>query len=198
MNKITPNSLFVNTVIINGIIPYFSYKILSNYTSNTIALSLSVCIPLLQNFYQIYKHKNIDFFGAFILFGTVLGMAAALLGGNEKFILIRESFVTFIIGMCFLMSLLFPKPLKLLLARSFIGNEDRYRRISQKQHRKPFIFVTLIWGIVLASEAMVKVYFVYLVSTSIFLLVSPLFTHGVIGLTSAWTYGYFQKTKKQK
>lgn len=198
MNKLSPKKSLASTILVNCLVPYALYTVLSNYTSNITALSASVCIPLVENIYQILKRKTIDPLGIFILFGTILGILAALIGGNEKLFLIRESIVTSIIGICFLISLLFSKPLILIFAKSFINDEERYRRVSQNKYQHVFRSVTLVWGLVLISEALIKVYLVYHLYTSTFLLVSPIFSYCTVGITAAWTFCIFRTFKKNQ
>ena len=126
----------------------------------------------------------------------MLGVIGALLGGSEKFILLRESLVTSVIGLCYLTSLLFPKPLILVFARDFVHGATSYQHISQSKYRHVFRLVTFIWGIVLTTEAAIKATLVFKLPTAAFLLVSPLLTYGSIGLTTGWTAWFFQNFKK--
>jgi len=198
MNLESPRNLFVSTVVINGLVPFLAYHVLADYMHGTAALTIAVCLPLGYNLYRFWRGKTVDPFGAFILFGVILGMVAALLGGSEKLILLRESLVTAVVGTSFLVSLLFPKPLILLFARRFVAEDAIYQHISQPQYRRFFRWPTLVWGVALTGEAAVKIYLVFILSTGAFLLVSPVITYGCITLTAAWTFWFFRNLKQKK
>ncbi len=70
------------------------------------ALSFATIIPLADTLYHLVKHKKLDVFAAFMATGFILSVLAVLLGGDPKLILLRESFVTGIMGLIFLGSLL--------------------------------------------------------------------------------------------
>ena len=116
------------SILINGFLPLIIYKILMNYFPNLTSLIIATIIPCIGNLYEILKDKKIDVYAMFILFGFIIGIIAVLLGGGEKFLLLRESFITGIMGMVFLISLLLKKPLIYYFAQRF-SNPDKNNKI---------------------------------------------------------------------
>ncbi|XLM21574.1 hypothetical protein MKD33_05940, partial [Chromobacterium piscinae] len=55
-----------------------------------------------------------------VLLGIALSLLAMLLGGGEKMLLLRESLLSGLFGVAFLLSLLLPRPLVFYLARATI------------------------------------------------------------------------------
>lgn len=191
-------SAFLSAVIINGLIPYLLYKILINYMTSVMALTITAFVPLVESIYSFYKRRSTDVYALFVLVGILLGILAVSLGGSEKLILIRESFVTSVVGMIFLVSLLFPKPLIYYFAKNFSpGEPDQHLKLAQPPYLKVFRFVTLVWGLILTGEAMIKVWLVFQVSVPTFLLVSPVLTNGAICLTMIWQFWYFRHKFKR-
>jgi hypothetical protein len=112
------------TVVINGVIPLVVYNVLLSYFSSIAALMMATAIPLLDNLYHVIKHRKADAFGLFMLIGFILSLIMLFLGGDEKLILLRESFVTAVMGLIFILSLFFSKPLIYHFAIRFTTNDD--------------------------------------------------------------------------
>ena len=93
--------------------------LLLGHVSNVMALTIATLIPMLETVIHFLKYRKWDVFAAFMLVGFVLGILAALIGGDERLILIRESFVTGILGFIFLGSLVTRRPLIYYFALRF-------------------------------------------------------------------------------
>ncbi|MGR5864723.1 VC0807 family protein [Bacillus cereus] len=121
----------------------------------------------------------------------VLSIIAVLIGGNERFILLRESYITGIMGSVFLVSLLFSKPLIFYFARRFSNNPQLdYKWEQSASMRRTFRVLTRVWGLTFLFEAMIKIVLVYSLSVETFLLVSTFITYSLIGLIILWTIHY--------
>lgn len=193
------------SIVINGLLPLVVYKILMNYFPSLTALIIATIIPCIGNIYEIVKDKRIDVYAMFILFGFVLGIIAVLLGGGEQFLLLRESFITSITGVVFLISLLFKKPLIYYFAQRFSGSNDANKADKstwEKRWEIPYFrfgirLMTFVWGVGLILEAVIKVILVYTLTVSEFLLVSSFVSYGIIALLIIWQvrYGKIFKNK---
>lgn len=195
----TRNQIIV-TLIVNIVFPYLAYRLLLPHTSNLVALSIASVIPLLDTLYSLVRTRKADAFSGFIFLGLVLGVIAVLLGGDERFILLRESYVTGILGVVFLGSLLFAsRPLIFHFAERFTGHDpqmnDKWQQLPL--YRRTFRVMTGVWGVSLLLEACLKVVLVYSMSVSAFLAVSSIFTYGIIGLTILWNISYVRRVKRR-
>ncbi|MCP3796699.1 VC0807 family protein [Paenibacillus sp. CH40] len=197
MNKSRNEIIF--TLIINILLPYLAYRLLIPHTSSLIALSIAALVPLCDSLYSLIRTRKADAFSGFIFLGLILGVVAVLLGGDERFILLRESYVTGIMGMVFLGSLFFGRPLIYYLAERFTGHDpqmnDKWEGLPR--YRFNFRLITAVWGFSLLLEAFIKVVLVYSMSISTFLVVSPFFTYGLIGLTIWWNMSFIRRIKRQ-
>jgi ABC-type dipeptide/oligopeptide/nickel transport system permease component len=149
------------------------------------------------------KYRKFDAFGLFMLTGFILSLLAFLLGGSEKLILMRESLVTGILGLIFIGSLFYSKPLIYHFAIRFSSNNesDQKSKFANNWEFSYFRFVirlmTAVWGIALLAEAVIKTILVYELSISAFLAVSQIIFYSVLGVTILWTviYRRYAKTR---
>ncbi|MES5266767.1 VC0807 family protein [Priestia megaterium] len=187
------------SVLINIVLPYLIYTILKTHITSIIALSLAACVPLVDTLYHLIKDKKLDTFSSFIFLGIVLSIVAAWIGGDERFILLRESYVTGIMGLVFLLSLLTPKPLIYYFAMKFISNKSvMTKRWEEEVSFRHFIrIMAAVWGIGLMIEALVKVVIVYEFPISKALVISPIAQYIIIAILIYWNI-HFVKQRKQK
>ncbi|MFK9093477.1 VC0807 family protein [Bacillus salipaludis] len=193
--------MIVVSLVINGAIPVVVYNLLTNYYSSFVSLLIATLIPLADNLYHIVKYKKADAFGLFMLTGFILSLLAFVLGGNERLILLRESMVTGLLGMIFIASLFFSKPLIYHFAIKFSAVDAAEQKGKfQKNWEIPYFrtvlrIMTAIWGIALLGEAVVKIILVYELSISTFLAVSQLIFYSVIGAAILFTVVYRRYAK---
>ena len=201
--KILVIKRILGSIVINGIIPLVIYNMLLSHYTSLFSLMIAIIIPLLDNLYHILKEKQADAFAMFMLVGFVLSILALCFGGNEKVILLRESFVTASCGVIFVGSLFFPKPLIYYFAIRFTtsGGPEEKSAFEEGWKLPYFRFVmrlmTAVWGISFLAEAIVKVILVYRLSVSAFLGVSQLVFYGFLGMTIAWTVLYRKHAQKR-
>ncbi|PEL08125.1 VC0807 family protein [Bacillus sp. AFS017336] len=185
------------TLVINGILPWVIYVVLSDYMSSILALSIATLIPLVDNVVHLWKHKRLDAFGGLMLFSLILTLFLVFLGGSEKVLLVRESLITASVGIIFLVSLLFKRPIMFYLGMRFIQNNRFAENWNIKYFRFVMRLMTLVWGIMLLSEAVVRVIMVYDLSTERYLLFSNYVLYGFIGAAILWTVMYRRKSAKK-
>ena len=191
------------SILINGLVPVVVYNLLLDHFSSFVSLLLATMVPLLDNLYHIVKHRKADAFGLFMLTAFVLSLLAFLLGGNEKLILMRESLVTGILGLIFIGSLFYSKPLIYHFAIRFSSNDESVQKgkFANNWEYSYFRFVirlmTAVWGIALLAEAVIKTILVYELSISAFLAISQIIFYSVLGVTILWTviYRRYAKTR---
>ncbi|PEJ58363.1 hypothetical protein CN692_08805 [Bacillus sp. AFS002410] len=185
------------TLVINGILPWVIYVVLSDYMSSILALSIATLIPLVDNVVHLWKHKRLDAFGGLMLFSLILTLLLVFLGGSEKILLVRESLITASVGIIFLVSLLFKRPIMFYLGMRFIQNNRFAENWNIKYFRFVMRLMTFVWGIMLLSEAVVRVIMVYDLSTERYLLFSNYVLYGFIGAAILWTVIYRRKSAKK-
>lgn len=192
----------VITLIINGIIPYFVYVLLKPHMTSFAALSAATLIPLVDNLIHLIRYKKLDAFAGMMLFTFILGLLLILMGGDERLLLIRESFVTVAVGMLFLVSLLFRRPLIYYLALRFTVPDKAADQAAfaakweLPTFRSAIRLITWVWGLLLLAEAIVRTVLAYELSTAQFLAVSHFVFYGFIGAAILWTVSIRRRAAK--
>ncbi|MFE5319488.1 VC0807 family protein [Paenibacillus sp. NPDC056579] len=198
MSKVLRSILI--TLIINGAVPYLLYVWLSGNMSSFAALSIATIVPMADNLLHLARHKKLDVFGGMMLFTFLLGLGMVLLGGDEKLLLIRESFVTAAVGALFLVSLLFPRPLIYHLAMRFSSKDGSEKSNFADNWQIPYFryvirLMTIVWGMMLLVEAAVRITLVYELTTEQFLAISNIVFYCFIGAAIGWTVLYRRRSK---
>ena len=132
-----------------------------------------------------------------MLFTFLLTLILVTLGGTEKLLLVRESLITAAVGIIFLCSLLFSRPIIFYLALRFIGKSDFADNWKYDYFRFVMRLMTFVWGIILLLEATVRVIMVYKLSTKQYLLLSNFVLYGFIGTAILWTIFYRKMSRRR-
>ncbi|WP_341806408.1 VC0807 family protein [Paenibacillus castaneae] len=188
------------SIVINGLVPFLLYTSLKHVMPSLPALIIATLAPLLENIFLLLKRKTFDIFGLMMLGSIVLSIALASMGGDEKLVLLRESFVTVAIGCCFIVSLFLRRPLIYHLSKRFLTGmsaEQLEERWEVPYFRFGFRLITLVWGVLLLAEAAVRVVLVYQISVELFLVISSSMLYGTIGCAAIWTMGYRRYARKK-
>jgi hypothetical protein len=189
-------------ITINAVCPYVIYSLASPHMSLIYALLLSAIPPLISSLIGIVRQRRINLVGAMVLLGLAIGTASALLFKEPRLLLISGSLVTGVYGVVMLVSLLFPRPLIFtlmvdVLASSTAQRQDFAQRWQQSpQFRQTMNTFTIVWGISLVGEFVMRVIFAYILPVAQFLLLVPLLQQIVLGLTIAWSFWYNNKRRK--
>lgn len=204
MKKAVRGSLL--DLILNIAVPFAIYTVAHKYfgLSDMPALALSALYPIFAIVAEYKKDHTLNFISVIVLIGTVTGIIGALIGGNPRLILIRESLFTFLLGIACFISLLSGKPLMFYFAREYEAGKDPLKRkkfseiLLKKNVLSFFRLLTIVWGTVFVLEFLLKLYIIYTFSISLNLVIAPLATYSVIFITIIWTFWYAKKRKNNQ
>ncbi|MGU3471734.1 VC0807 family protein [Paenibacillus sp. D51F] len=185
------------TVLMNAVLPYVAYRILSEGMTGLQALLIATCLPLLEQLWHLARRRKPDAFGLLMAGLFVLGAGAALAGGGEQAVLLRESLVTGAAGAAFLLSLAGRRPLVYRLAARFVPAADAAameQRWELAEYRRASRVSTVFWGALLLGESMLRVGLVLVLSVETFLAVSGLLLYGTLGFGALWSMTYRRRT----
>jgi len=163
------------------------YIMLSRYfpPSSIIPLLVATLFPILGNVVSIVFTRRLDIFGIIVLIGIAVSILGALLGGGQKVLLIRESFVLGAIGLACLVSLVFPKPLGYYSARQLLTANDPKKRSGFEalwqapSFRQTVWRGTIFWGVLMLGDFLLQVLIVYTLPVVVVLIVSPIAVGGL-------------------
>ncbi|RUS13970.1 hypothetical protein BC937DRAFT_94525 [Endogone sp. FLAS-F59071] len=113
VDKETSQKIFVRNMIVLGIkliinvgLPVLVYYLIKSYMAAIWALLISSVPPLLMTIFSLVKNRRVDALSALILVGFVFSAILAVIDGDPRLLLLRESAVTCLIGLVFLVSLI--------------------------------------------------------------------------------------------
>jgi intracellular septation protein A len=149
------------------------------------------------------RARRIDIIAAISLFFIIVGAAASVISGSPRFTLVKESFFTGLFGLAFFASLLAPRPLMFYIVQEFATGGD-----PQRSHvwanlwqypgfRHSMRMMTAMWGTAFIADALLRAALTFVLSTTVFLVVSPLLFFGVFALTLMITMAYGKRAQRR-
>lgn len=187
-----------SSMAINVALPLLLYLALKRYTgaSDFLALVISGVPSLIDSVVGVMRRKRIDLLAGIVLASIVISLLLVALGSSPKVYLVRESFFTAAFGLVYLISLLFKRPLAFYFARYFAtGNHPEnvawFDSLWQSQQfRYTMRVITVVWGVGLLFEAVLRTFLVMMLSIEQFLIASPFVLYGIIGSLIVWMLLY--------
>jgi len=132
----------------------------------------------------------------------VVGVAASLISGDPRFVLVKESLLTGVFGLACLVTLLLPRPLMFYFGRQFAGGGDPVRAAAfesmwqYERFRAVNRNMTVVWGVAYLVEAAVRVVLSFLMPIPVFLVISPILAIGVTIALISWTMAYARRSAR--
>jgi intracellular septation protein A len=140
--------------------------------------------------YVWLRDRRLDAFAAFMLVEFGVGLGLALLSGDARFLVAKESFSTAVAGLLFLGSCCVGRPMVWHAAARFQPaarpHLDRLWR-TEPAFRHGFRVLTLGWGAGLLAEATARVVVAYTLPVDVAAGVSQLLRFGVLAALVIWT-----------
>ncbi|OIK00149.1 VC0807 family protein [Streptomyces colonosanans] len=159
-------------LIMDVAVPVGSYYLFKNgFGMGTLmALGLSSVVPAVRTAWGAVKERRVNGLAALILFVNVVGLLLSFVAGDPRLMLAKDSAAGSAIGIGILVSVALGKPmmtaaLKPWLVRGDTVKEAAFARLqsgSTAFRRAERVF-SLVWGVVLFAECVVKVLGAYTV-----------------------------------
>lgn len=147
------------------------------------------------------RNRSVDFVGAIVLFGFVIGVVSAtLLGGNAYMLKVRDAFFTALFGVaCIVTVYTHDRPALFYVGRYLsAGNDPSKVAAYNDLHeiptaRRVFRVLSVVWGIGLVVEAAARMVLAEALHTGTYVAVSPFVTATFIGSLFAFTLVYAKR-----
>jgi hypothetical protein len=173
--------LFMGSMVIDIGLPLGIYYGMSGHVSPIVALFVSSIPPLLFVIGKFIYLRKIDLMGCLFVFGFVLSGIFALASGDARLVLLRDSSITCVTGLCFLITLIPVRtkrivflPLSFYIFAQMLGGTERINwkdeqgnEFSLSKSDWMFVYVpwvrlygyvsTVAWGVMLECEFIAKV-----------------------------------------
>ena len=182
------------TLLLNVAAPLSVYQVLAGRGVSAIdALLVAAAFPLVAILVGALRRRRLEPMGALSLLAIGLGVLGTLVFADPRFLLVKDSVATGLLGIASLASLLGPRPLLFVLGRQFVtgGDPEKQRRYDASWASADFRArsrrVTLVWGIGFVAEASARVGLSYVLAPATLVAVSPLLTIGIFGPLALWT-----------
>ena len=176
-------------LVFAGVLPVVAYMILRPHLgSDAVALAIVMVFPIIEIGFERFRHRHFEPIGIIALVGIAIGLIGAVaLHGDATLLKVRDSLVTGVFGAACLVSLGSRRPAMFYLGRSFAtGNEPDKLTEFNKIWDLPgvpgrFRFSTLVWGVVLVAEAILRTGLALTLPTETFLVITSFLSWAVIG-----------------
>jgi len=185
-------------LIIDGALPAILYQILSRHGVAAVpALAAGAIFPAANILRKFVQKRTFDLVGGIVLFFLAVGVITTLISGSVLFVLIKESFITGLVGLMFLSSFLWKRPIIFYFTRQIGSGDDAQRRAywdNLWEQAPPFRHtmrtITMVWGVGYVVEAAARVIVALSFSPGTVVVISPILAIGTtIGLIF-WTRRY--------
>ncbi len=185
-------------LVLDGVLPLLLYLVLRPRFASTsvVPLAVAVLFPLLGNVLTLVRHRRLDTAGLVVLLSLGASLGVLLLGGDQRLLLLTRQLVMPIMGLACLVSLLLPKPLAFYMVRQVLTGDEphpgalfdtlwQYTYVRSASRR-----MTLVWGLAMVSEFVLRVVLVFTLPVVQVLALSSVLMMAVgLGL-GAWNLAY--------
>ncbi len=160
------------------------------------AIMASAAPPIVWSVVEFARRRKVDALSVIVLGGIGLSLVGFALGGSPRLLLMRESLITGLIGVAFIVSAAINRPLIYFLASAAMqrrsadeANEFRANR-EEPGFRRAMTVMTIVWGCGFVAETCVRATLAFSIPVSRFLVVGPIIGYGTIGMLMLWTFLY--------
>jgi intracellular septation protein A len=180
------------------LIAYYALHLLG--ASDWVALLVATLAAGLRLVWVAVRSREITWFAAVMLAVFGIGLALAFVGGDPRFLLVKDSFGTALVGIVFLASLAVGKPLTLSAFQTWQPKqaqemEQYYRTLPPI--RRMFRRSAVVWGVGLLLEATIRIPLIYLLPIDVMVGLSTGMMVAVIVLLSVWNGWYGQRAGRK-
>lgn len=152
--------------------------------------------------YVAVRARRLDGFAAFLLTIFGVGLALSFVTGDDRFLLLKDSFGTALAGLIFLGTCLFGRPLIFYAAKRTTmvndpGREARWetRWREEPAFRRTFVLLSVGWGVGLLVEALVRVPLIYLLPIDVVPALSTALQIAAFVVLIFWTLWYVRRVQ---
>ncbi|GAA1695048.1 hypothetical protein GCM10009765_50350 [Fodinicola feengrottensis] len=188
-------SLFLDMGL--SIVAYYGLRMLG--ADQYVALLAGTVVAGLRIVYVALKARRLDGFAVFMMgtFGVSLGLS--FLTGDARFLLLKDSIGTSVVGAIFLISTVIGKPVIFHAARRFTSaTPEKAQQWEQRWQTEPavrhtFRVLSTVWGCGLLLEAAIRIPLVYLLPIDVMAGLAQVFGLFFIGPLIVWMMWYVKR-----
>ena len=186
-------------LVVNGVLPWAGYVFLqSRYGwSDYQALLAVTVIPGVFALVGIIRKGRPDLIASISLVTILLSLGLAAASDDTRVLQIRESYITLIMGVVFVVSSMVRKPILWLLAKHQAKSEEHRAALEHPQRKKMLGTVNAVWGWSFVLEFGAKLWMIENLPISRVLALSPVMFYGVTAVTFLWTLWWLRRETRK-
>ncbi|RAJ70145.1 uncharacterized protein DUF3159 [Streptomyces sp. Amel2xB2] len=164
------------------------------------ALLTATALAGLRVLWGVLRERTVNLFASVILVAFAVGAVLSLVSGDARFLLLKNSFTTGAIGLVFLATVLWGRPLTLAAAESFhparaAAFREQYR--SEPRIRRGHRLCSAVWGLGLLLESLLRIPLVYLLPVSVMVGLSELIMIATMVALATWNVVYIRRARRR-
>lgn len=138
-------------------------------------------VPVISNVFNFVRRHTFDVVGIIVLIGLLAGVVPAIFSGSQRLLLVRESFISGLLGLILILSALLHRPLAYYVIREFLtANEalphERWDVLWKSWYfRHTIRAMTIGWGALLLGEFVLRAFMALRMNIAFVLGAGPLF-----------------------
>lgn len=184
--------VFSPTLLLDVAAPVIAYQLLVRHgVGSTSALIYIAGFPLLGIAVAALRRRRLDPVALLAFVAIAVGLTAGVVLHDGRVLLVKDSIVTGVLGVAFLLSLPARRPMVFVLQRRLLSGEGAIERFDQTwadpRVRARSRRMTTLWGVTLIAEAAVRVALSFVVSPGTLVVISPLLATVTFGPLALWT-----------
>lgn len=186
-------------LVVNGFLPWAGYVFLQNQygLSDYHALLAVTVIPGFFALVGIIRKGRPDLIASVSLVTILLSLGLAAASDDTRVLQIRESYITLIMGIVFVVSSMMKKPILWLLARHQAKSEEHKAALEHPDRKKMLGTVNAVWGWSFVLEFAAKLWMIENLPISRVLALSPVMFYGVTAVTFLWTLWWLRRQMRK-
>ncbi len=193
-----------SSFLLNIVLPFLGFLVLDHEHVGTVtALTIVAIFPVAAILYGWVRTHHTDALSIVSLLFIVLGIATSFITGSARFLLLKESVFTGVFGLVFLGSLLRERPLGFYFGRQFVARGDPARTARWDDlwqypgFRHSQRVITAVWGVGWILDAAIRVVLVFMLSVTVFMVVSQVMFFCVFIGLFMWMMAYARRKKRE-
>jgi hypothetical protein len=164
------------------------------------ALLTATALAALRVAWGVLRERTLNVFATVMLAAFGVGTVLTLVSGDTGFLLLKNSFTTGAIGLVFLATVLWGRPLTLAAAESF--NPARAAQFREQYRSNPRVrrghrVCSGVWGAGLLLEAAVRIPMVYTLPAAAVVALSEALMIATLALLSTWNVFYVRRARRR-
>ncbi|MBE1611372.1 intracellular septation protein A [Actinopolymorpha pittospori] len=169
--------------------------------STYVSLLVGTLVAGVRVAYVAIRARHFDAFAGFMVGVFGIGLILSFLSGDDRFLLLKDSFGTAAAGLAFLGSCVIGRPLIYYAAQRFAAPTPQGREqwealwATSAPFRRTFVVLSAVWGIGLLVEAAVRVVLVYVLPVDVMAGLSSVLSIAAFALLMTWNMWYSRRAQ---